>query len=615
MRRSLLLRLLGLSLAVASFGIVATALLATYSTGSQLRDELESTPSLLETDSGIRSTLLRYALENDGWDGAGPLVRDLAEETGRRITLTTPDGEPIIDSAELLGQAAGDRPANPAARIDAAAQKGTGELTVATQRSGSTSGISANTALGSYSWQMTEQEKAERQALADEAVECLEREGIDATIDVRGGSQLLLSTSSTGGNGAGLPDPESPSVESCVPEDLNAPSVAARDLNERTVELTTACLDDEGLAHEVSRDSHGMSVVRPPADGNGQDEPSRVWKRCEDTARATAMEPYVAPAADLYLGSSERFAPLSPEGWSRTAVTTAVILLVAAAVTVLAGRRLLRPILALTAAAQRMESGDREARVPVASGNDEVARLAEAFNAMAESIENSDRQKKALVSDVAHELRTPLANVRGSLEAAEVGVLPLDTALVQSLLEESTLLERLVCDLQDLALADAGMLRVNPEERDAADLAGQAVAAHRTRAETAEVDLRLDVPETAPVHADPARLRQALGNLVSNAVTHTPPGGSVEVAVCHTDEWATLTVTDSGPGIDPEHLPHVFDRFYRADPSRSRSTGGSGLGLAITKHLVEAHGGTVDATSTPGEGSVFRIRLPRAEPE
>lgn len=260
------------------------------------------------------------------------------------------------------------------------------------------------------------------------------------------------------------------------------------------------------------------------------------------------------------------------------------------------------------------------------SGNDEVTRLATAFNAMAESIESSDRQRKALVSDVAHELCTPLSNFRSHLEAAEDGVVPLDTALVQSLLEESALLERLVSDLQDLALADAGMLRIHPEERDATDLASQAVAAHRAQAEASGVVVSLDAPGPVTVHADPARLRQALGNLVSNAVTHTPSGGAVEVAVRREgaadssdseslNGTVVLTVSDTGPGIDPEHLPHLFDRFYRADPSRSRTTGGSGLGLAITKHLIEAHGGRVEAANTPDKGAVFTIHLPRAGPE
>jgi two-component sensor histidine kinase len=191
-------------------------------------------------------------------------------------------------------------------------------------------------------------------------------------------------------------------------------------------------------------------------------------------------------------------------------------------------------------------------------------------------------------------------------------VLPLDRTLVGSLIEESALLERLVADLQDLALADAGMLALHPEERDAADLAEATVAAHRAQADVSGVDLHLTTTP-AVVHADPARIRQALGNLVSNAIRHTPPGGTVTVAVGESSDAVTLTVSDTGSGIAGEHLPHIFDRLYRVDPSRSRATGGSGLGLAITKHLVEAHGGRLEVTSTPGTGSTFTIRLDRPQ--
>ena len=244
------------------------------------------------------------------------------------------------------------------------------------------------------------------------------------------------------------------------------------------------------------------------------------------------------------------------------------------------------------------------------TGRDEVARLGHAFNAMASSIEENERQRKAMVSDIAHELRTPLANVRGYLEAAEDGVVPMDPELVTSLLEEAALLQRLIDDLQDLALADAGMLRIHREETDAAELARQVTAAHRATASAAGSTLTVDAPSSVMIDVDPARLRQALGNLVANAVQYAGPGGHVQVLVARSGSEVLLQVVDDGPGIDPEHLEHLFDRFYRTDTSRTRATGGSGLGLAITKHLVEAHAGTVAVESTVGTGSTFTIRLP-----
>jgi two-component system sensor histidine kinase BaeS len=650
-RRSLRLRLLVLSLGVATLAVTATALLASYGTGSQLREELESNASLLETDSAIRDALLGYAGQHQSWDGVESLVRRLAEETGRRIELTTPGGASIADSAELLGQGPAERPSTPAARIDAAdPPEPATTLHDARTDGGIGDGQGDGQAgereliLALSGWQLTEEEERARQALAAEAEDCLAREGIEASISSgaayanparyvgspqQGPMAATYATYAGRSPGAERPPLPSEAAESCFPDGLYEPSAAARALNERAVELTADCLDTHGLAYERAVAADGLHTVRPSGeggdgdgDGDGAKPRPAAWTECVESARIAAARPYVAPPAELYLGTSDDFTPFSADGWWRTAGAVAAVLLAAALVTVLAGRRLVRPILALTGAAQRMGAGDHTARVtvPGSPGGDEVTRLADAFNAMAASIEGSDRQRKALVSDVAHELRTPLANVRSHLEAAEDGVLPLDADLIRSLREEAELLERLVRDLQDLALADAGMLRVHPEERDAADLAAQAVAAHRARAEASGVAVRVDAPPgPVPVHADPGRLRQALGNLVSNAVRHTPAGGTVVLAV-RTVRAASavrqdgndvvLTVTDTGRGIAAEHLPHVFDRFYRADPSRSRTTGGSGLGLAITKHLVEAHGGTVEASSTPGRGAVFTIRLP-----
>lgn len=580
-QRSLLLRLLGLSLAVAALAVAATALLATYGTGSQLRDELDGDPSLLATDGDILDALYTYANEHPSWDGVESLVRDLAADTGRRIALTTPDGDTIADSALLLGDGPAGLPAAPAARIDAS----TAPSTDITAKPAVAAAREPGRELGFYGWQLTEEERRQRQALAEQAADCARRAG---TADEPGRTQRRHTDGSV----------DAAPATQCAPAGLFAPSAASSRLQAEILDLTTACLDEHDLEYVIT------DGTVQPATSKGPE-----WTQCVETAQVEAKRPYVAAPADLYLGESDRFDPFSPDGWWRTAATAAGVLLVAALVTVLAGRRLVRPVRALTGAAHRMAAGDHTARVPV-RGNDEVTRLAEAFNTMAASIDSTDRQRRTMVGDVAHELRTPLANVRTHLEAAQDGVVPLDPALIQSLIEESALLERLVADLQDLALADAGMLRLHPEEIDATDLAEQAVAAHRARADASNVDLRLTTTGPVTVYADPARIRQALGNLVSNAVRHTP-GGSVEVTVDEHGDTLTLAVADTGSGIAAEHLPHVFDRLYRADPSRSRTTGGAGLGLAIAKHLVEAHHGRIEVVSTPGAGSTFTIQLPR----
>ncbi len=223
-----------------------------------------------------------------------------------------------------------------------------------------------------------------------------------------------------------------------------------------------------------------------------------------------------------------------------------------------------------------------------------------------------------MISDIAHELRTPLGNIRGWLEAAEDGVADPGMALISSLLEEALQLQSIIDDLRDLAAADAGQFRLRLEPTRLDELLRQVVSAQRARAEAVDVRLTARVPDRAHLgaglNADPVRLRQAVGNLVANAISHTPPGGEVTVTYMRMGSHFIIEVIDTGSGISAEDLPLIFDRFWRADKSRSRRTGGSGLGLPITRQLVEAHGGHVTAASTPGQGSVFTIWLPGGSP-
>ncbi|MFE7121703.1 sensor histidine kinase, partial [Streptomyces sp. NPDC057654] len=343
---------------------------------------------------------------------------------------------------------------------------------------------------------------------------------------------------------------------------------------------------------------------------------------CLTQARQKQLQTYVAPPARLILasprseGTAARGFTLSPGSTARIAGAAALVLALTVGVSVLAATRLVRPLRALTGAAQRMRDGDDDARAVVrVRGDDEIGRLAAAFNEMSEQRARLAGQRRAMVGDVAHELRTPLSNIRGWLEAAQDGVAAPDGEFIASLHEEAVLLQHVIDDLQDLAAADAGELRVHPEPVGAADLLGQVAAAHRARAEAAGVTVTTDVPPGHRLTADPVRLRQAVGNLVSNAVRHTPPGGAVRVT-CRPGPAgdSVIEVADSGTGIPAEDLPHVFDRFWRAEKSRSRRTGGSGLGLAIVRKLAEAHGGTVDVRSAVGQGTVFTLRLPPEHP-
>jgi signal transduction histidine kinase len=284
--------------------------------------------------------------------------------------------------------------------------------------------------------------------------------------------------------------------------------------------------------------------------------------------------------------------------------------LAAILVTVVLASDILRPVERLTAAARRMKTGDLTVRVRVDS-QDEIGELANAFNAMAGSLAEQEQLRRNMIGDIAHELRTPLTNLRGYLEAARDGLVTPDAGLVDNLYEETMLLQRLVADLQELALVEAGQLALLPQPAELAAIAEQALGILRPQADAKGVTLYADMPADLPaVNVDPARIGQVLRNLLSNALLHTPAGGTITVLGRAGADEVSVSVCDTGSGVRPEDLPHVFDRFYRADKSRARQTGGAGLGLAIVKQLVLAHGGSVSANSVPGRGSTFTFTIP-----
>ncbi|WP_328491726.1 sensor histidine kinase [Streptomyces sp. NBC_00414] len=289
-----------------------------------------------------------------------------------------------------------------------------------------------------------------------------------------------------------------------------------------------------------------------------------------------------------------------------------MVLLIAVFVTVVTGIHLVRPLRALTRAAQGRD--EHLPPVPVAR-HDEIGRLTAAFNELSEHRARTEQQRKVMVSDIAHELRTPLSTIRSALEATQDGVIEADQHLTDSLLEEVLLLQHVIDDLQDLAAADAGTLRLYAEQILAEAVLRHVVAAHRAAAEKAGVTLLVDSAGRPDLWADPLRLRQIVGNLVSNAVRHTPPGGRVTIRASGDDATAVIEVTDTGAGIAEEDLPYVFERFWRSEKSRNRRTGGSGLGLSIARKLTEAHGGMLSTGSTPGRGATFTITLPRSGQE
>ena len=275
--------------------------------------------------------------------------------------------------------------------------------------------------------------------------------------------------------------------------------------------------------------------------------------------------------------------------------------------------RLLRPIREMTGAASRLGKGDLSQRVRV-SGSDELAVLGQTFNHMADSLQQAEQSRRAMTADIAHELRNPLAVQRANLEALQDGIYPLNSENLQPVLEQNLYLSRLVDDLRTLALADSGQLILEQTPTDLLALASRVVDRFRPQAAAHQITLNITAPQSAPdqwvLTVDPMRVEQIVTNLLSNALRYTPPDGKVELALQRLPVAVQLTVQDSGPGIPEESLAHVFERFYRADRSRSRAEGGTGLGLAIARQLTEAHKGKILASNHPLGGAVFTLVLP-----
>ena len=277
----------------------------------------------------------------------------------------------------------------------------------------------------------------------------------------------------------------------------------------------------------------------------------------------------------------------------------------------LISRALSAPLSNLARAAHAFAAREWDRRVKV-GGTKEVAEVGLAFNEMAAEIQRTEKLRRNLVADIAHELRTPLTVMQGSLQALLDEVYPLERSEIATLYDEARLLTRLVDDLRELSLADAGQLPLHLQAVEVVPILHAVAAQFTLAAEAQGVQLNVQSDESLPyVRADPDRLAQVVRNLLTNALRHTPSGGKIQLAVA-CQETMRISVSDTGEGIAPEHVMHVFERFYRSDPSRARMQGSTGLGLAICKALVEAMGGTIGLESNVGQGSRFWFTLPLA---
>ena len=293
--------------------------------------------------------------------------------------------------------------------------------------------------------------------------------------------------------------------------------------------------------------------------------------------------------------------------------------LVAMLVSLFVSRQVVAPVRAMTNASQRIAEGHYEERVQVAGDLskdelDELGRLALSFNQMAARLGQTESMRRQLIGDVAHELRTPLTTIKGSLEGLIDGVLPAEVETFQEIYREADRLQRLVNDLQELSRVEAGSYELNRRPVEVSQMVEITAARLGRQFEEKDMILETDLPDGLPmVLADEDRFGQVLLNLMGNALQYTSAGGKVTLTAQRAGNEVQVSVTDTGVGIPPEHLPHIFDRFYRVDKSRSRAGGGSGIGLTIAKYLVEAHGGRIWAQSPgSGKGSTFTFTLPIA---
>lgn len=284
--------------------------------------------------------------------------------------------------------------------------------------------------------------------------------------------------------------------------------------------------------------------------------------------------------------------------------------LLAAVVIALLSRRIVAPLAEVIAASRAVTAGKLNARVQV-QGTQDLLMLTDSFNQMADSLERNDRERRGLLADIAHELRTPISAIRGRLEGMLDGVYPADETHISLALKANYLLERLVEDLRLLTLAESHQLNLEKKEADLKALTVHSLEMLSAEAQDKNIQLRLlPAPGDFIAILDPQRTEQVIGNLIGNALRFTPSSGKVWLVLEKTSAAITLSICDNGPGIPEADLPYIFNRFWRKDKSRARHTGGSGLGLAIAKQLIEAQGGNISAENLPGGGLKVKVTVP-----
>lgn len=356
-------------------------------------------------------------------------------------------------------------------------------------------------------------------------------------------------------------------------------------------------------------DPDGYVIISNGRFKTGEQVPSEELELGIPITEKNDVVGYLVPVRVQFQGN-----PRELEFIERTNLTLLYGALIGAAIALLLGillsRTITRPIRELTNATHAVSEGDLTQQVPIRS-NDELGELAKAFNKMSAKLSRSVNTRKQMTADIAHELRTPLSLILGHAEAVHDGVLPPTMENFEIIREEATRLEHLVNDLRTLSLADAGELTMTFQAIDPGRLLQEVASLYQVRTQKKNISIKLDIASPlSTLEIDPGRMTQVFTNILDNATRHTPEGGTLILSAKQMDELVEISIEDSGPGLPSNEAEKIFERFYRADPSRQREDGGSGLGLAIAKSIVQAHSGQVSAESEAGKGLRVIIAMP-----
>ncbi|MFP3966190.1 ATP-binding protein [Actinomadura fulvescens] len=589
--------------------IATTAWLTVRTTTAEFTDSAAAAARDVDT---IEADLVRYGSVHGTWEGVPHLAEELKGRTRQRIRLAGLSGDVIVDTDTLEGRTARPTTSRPASVLDPRRELVAGAFAMPA------SGRRTDTPPGAFS---SDPPAKSNDPSADPSAVVLDpsRRPGDSPVSVRIGPRALLARLSFYRSAIRL---RACYTREGVQMRVRQPIIWSRN----PAAAYVAGIDDDRpakcaaqakstKAERAADHEAALACGAGRTEALGVQDPSLVPEEtCEGRVFLQRLESVAPEPLLIWLGHSEPQRGAVRIPLFRVATAASVVAVLLAAGTLLLSRRVLAPIATLRVASGRLGAGDLSERVRV-RGHDEIAALGRTFNRMADSLQRSEEAQRRMISDIAHELRTPLSTMRGYLEALQDGVLKPDQELLASLHEEAVLQQRLIDDLQDLALAESGALRMRLEPLDAVELLETYGFTHRVAAESRGVLLLVETAPVPPVNGDADRLRQVVGNLVTNALAATPPGGTITLRAGPADDDGVLiSVADTGHGIGAEDLRNVFDRFWRADAARGRGTGGRGLGLSIAKGIVAAHGGTLSAESTTGAGSTFTVRLPPMPP-